>query len=172
MVEKMSRADRNAPQQPVGEAAAWTVLSYLLTGPALYGGLGWLLDKWLGTTFFIVVGLLGGMALSIYVIYRRYVYVSPPGAPATLPTENIVAGGPVRTNRSGSGKLSRNQASSSQLRDTKPNNPLAEHQPVGPSAETRIEAGTVIEPDEPIKSTDRSATGTPGGEPTDPPSDP
>lgn len=57
---------------PVAEAAAWTVLSYLITGPLLYGGLGWLLDQWLGTGFFVGLGIVGGMALSLYVVYVRY----------------------------------------------------------------------------------------------------
>jgi ATP synthase protein I len=64
-----------APQAqdgPVGEAAAWTVLSYLITGPLLYGGLGWLLDLWLGTQWIVAVGIVGGMALSIYIVYVRY----------------------------------------------------------------------------------------------------
>ena len=59
-------------QGPVGEAAAWTLLAYLISGPLLYGGLGWLLDRWLGTRLFVVVGIVGGMALALYVIYVRY----------------------------------------------------------------------------------------------------
>lgn len=61
-----------AQDGPVGEAAAWTVLSYLITGPLLYGGLGWLLDLWLGTRWIVAVGIVGGMALSIYIVYVRY----------------------------------------------------------------------------------------------------
>ena len=70
------------PENPVGEAAAWTVLSYLITGPLLYGGLGWLLDRWLGTQFLVAVGIVGGMALSLYVVYVRYGTREPsPGPP-------------------------------------------------------------------------------------------
>ena len=57
----------------VSEAAAWTVLAYLITGPLLYGGLGWLLDRWLGTEpVFVLVGILGGMALAVYLVWIRY----------------------------------------------------------------------------------------------------
>lgn len=49
-----------------------SVIAYLITGPALFGGLGVLLDRWLGTGFLVVLGLLGGMALSLYVIWLRY----------------------------------------------------------------------------------------------------
>jgi len=58
------------------------VLSYLITGPLLYGGLGWLLDEWLGTQFLVAVGIVGGMMLSIYVVYVRYGTREPsPGPP-------------------------------------------------------------------------------------------
>lgn len=83
MDEERSHADRSAPEGPASEAAAWTVLSYLISGPLIYGGLGWLLDLWLGTQFLVAIGLIGGMALSFYVIVRRYV---APGAPATPPS--------------------------------------------------------------------------------------
>ncbi len=65
-------APSDPPAGPMGEAAAWTVLSYLITGPLLYGGLGWLLDRWLGIRFFVAVGIVGGMALGIYLVYVRY----------------------------------------------------------------------------------------------------
>lgn len=64
--------DRFEREGPIGEAAAWTVLSYLISGPLLYGGLGWLLDRWLGTQLFVAVGIVGGMALSLYLVYVRY----------------------------------------------------------------------------------------------------
>lgn len=52
--------------------AATSVVAYLIAGPVTFGGIGWLLDAWLGTGFFIVIGLLGGMALSLYVVWLRY----------------------------------------------------------------------------------------------------
>jgi ATP synthase protein I len=58
-------ADRDA-------AAAWSVPAYLLTGMALYGGIGWLLDQWLGTTWLVLVGILAGTALAMYLIWLRY----------------------------------------------------------------------------------------------------
>jgi F0F1-type ATP synthase assembly protein I len=48
------------------------VLSYLLTGPLLYGGLGWLLDRWLGTAFLAPLGIVGGMGLALYLVWVRY----------------------------------------------------------------------------------------------------
>jgi ATP synthase protein I len=65
--------DAHRPADSTVEAAAWSVFAYLLTGPFLYGGLGWLVDRWLGTEpVFVLVGLLGGMALALYVVWVRY----------------------------------------------------------------------------------------------------
>lgn len=54
------------------DALGATVLAYLITGPALFGGLGYLLDRLLGTGVFVVLGIIGGMAASLYVIWLRY----------------------------------------------------------------------------------------------------
>lgn len=51
---------------------AWRAFAYLLSGPLVYGGLGALLDRWLGTGFLLPVGIVGGMALSVYLIWFRY----------------------------------------------------------------------------------------------------
>jgi ATP synthase protein I len=72
--------DAHRSAGPIGEAVAFTALAYLLSGPLLYGGLGWLLDRWLGTEpLFVLIGILGGMALSLYVVWVRY------GAPDRRP---------------------------------------------------------------------------------------
>ena len=81
MDDKRSHADRSAREHPASEAAAWTILSYLISGPLLYGGLGWMLDLWLGTDFIVAIGLLGGMALSFYVINRRFLAPDPSVSP-------------------------------------------------------------------------------------------
>lgn len=45
----------------------------MLTGPLVYGLGGWGLDTWLGTTLFLPLGLIGGGAASVYLVYVRYV---------------------------------------------------------------------------------------------------
>jgi F0F1-type ATP synthase assembly protein I len=50
----------------------WGILSYLITGVFLWGGLGWLGDDLLGTAFLLPVGLLLGAGLALYTIYLRY----------------------------------------------------------------------------------------------------
>lgn len=52
--------------------SAWRAVAYLLTGPLIYGGLGALADHWLGTSWLVGVGIVGGMVLSLYLIWFRY----------------------------------------------------------------------------------------------------
>ncbi len=52
--------------------AAWSSLSYLLGGIAVWGGAGWLVDHWLGTyPALSVAGMLLGIAGAIYLVYWR-----------------------------------------------------------------------------------------------------
>jgi len=76
---KPSPESPESSEQPAAAAArvsaeslATSVTAYLISGPVVFGGGGWLLDRWLGTGFFVVVGLLAGMAMSLYVIWLRY----------------------------------------------------------------------------------------------------
>lgn len=55
-----------------GSGDAWGIVAYLLSGTLSWGGAGWLLDRWLGTSVFVPVGLLAGMALAIYLVYVRF----------------------------------------------------------------------------------------------------
>jgi len=64
----------------------WGILSYLITGIFLWGGLGWLGDTLLGTAFLLPVGLLSGAALALYTIYLRYGQTpAAPGTPGKSP---------------------------------------------------------------------------------------
>lgn len=63
---------REYSEGPIPESVAWSVTAYLISGPFLYGGIGFALDAWLGTSFLVVVGILGGMALALYLIWVRY----------------------------------------------------------------------------------------------------
>jgi F0F1-type ATP synthase assembly protein I len=55
-----------------GLGDAYTVLGYLLGGLVFWGGVGYLLDRWLGTSFLVLIGLLVGGAAALYLIYVRY----------------------------------------------------------------------------------------------------
>ncbi|HVL80949.1 MAG TPA: AtpZ/AtpI family protein [Actinomycetota bacterium] len=56
----------------IGEG--WSAVSYIITGVLLWGGLGMLLDRAVGTgRVFTVVGALVGNFAGIYLMYRRFV---------------------------------------------------------------------------------------------------
>lgn len=48
------------------------VLSYLIGGVAVYGGLGWLGDRFLGTGFLLPLGIIAGTVLAVYAIIKRF----------------------------------------------------------------------------------------------------
>ena len=57
-------------QKPQGDP--WHAYGYLVSGVGLYGLGGWALDRWLGTTGFVVVGILLGAALGLYMTFKRF----------------------------------------------------------------------------------------------------
>ena len=50
----------------------WHAFGYIVSGVALYGFLGWLVDRWLGTAFVVAVGILFGAGLGIYLTFARF----------------------------------------------------------------------------------------------------
>jgi F0F1-type ATP synthase assembly protein I len=54
------------------ENAGWSIIGYLLSGLLFWGGVGWALDRWLGTTFLLLTGLLVGAASGIYLVWLRF----------------------------------------------------------------------------------------------------
>jgi F0F1-type ATP synthase assembly protein I len=64
--------DGRSDRPRTGPGDAWTILGYLLSGLLVWGGAGFLVDKWLGTRLFVLIGLLVGMGTSIYIVYIRY----------------------------------------------------------------------------------------------------
>jgi F0F1-type ATP synthase assembly protein I len=50
----------------------WSIIGTLVAGVLAWGGIGWLLDRWLGTGFLVAVGILLGMAGAFYLIIKRY----------------------------------------------------------------------------------------------------
>lgn len=57
---------------------------YLVAGVLLYGAAGYGLDRWLGTSFLVVVGILLGAALGTFQTWARF--KAPPAAPAAPPS--------------------------------------------------------------------------------------
>lgn len=48
------------------------MLSTLIAGFVVWGGIGWLLDHWWGTRLMTPLGLLIGMGLGIYAVVKRF----------------------------------------------------------------------------------------------------
>ena len=50
----------------------WRVLSYLIGGVVVYGGIGFGLDRLFGTQFLVGVGIVLGAGLTILMLHFRY----------------------------------------------------------------------------------------------------
>lgn len=50
----------------------WHAFGYLVSGVLFYGVVGWALDRWLGTSFLVVIGILLGAGLGIYMTFARF----------------------------------------------------------------------------------------------------
>lgn len=56
-----------------GYSVAWTIIATLLAGMAVWGGIGYLIDRWVGTEdVFLAIGLIVGTSGGIYLVYLRY----------------------------------------------------------------------------------------------------
>lgn len=66
-----------SPPPSASDATAWSMIATLVAGPATWGGIGWLLDRWLDTgRLFTLLGVVVGFVAGIYVVYVRYAQMS------------------------------------------------------------------------------------------------
>jgi F0F1-type ATP synthase assembly protein I len=57
---------------PERKVDPWSLTGYLLAGMAVYGGLGWLVDRWVGTeNVFTPIGVVFGLAAALYLTFRQ-----------------------------------------------------------------------------------------------------
>ena len=64
---------RTGKPDPDGSNPGWSITSYLVSGMVVWGGIGWLVDRWLGTSsVFLPVGLILGLVAALYLVYVRY----------------------------------------------------------------------------------------------------
>jgi ATP synthase protein I len=66
----MTEHDQRPPQPQGGDP--WHAVGYLTSGVVVYGFLGWLADRWLGTSFLVAVGILAGAGLGLYLTWNRF----------------------------------------------------------------------------------------------------
>ena len=79
-------AERPPASVPLGDEMhgdPWMAFGYLVAGVLLYGAAGFGLDRWLGTSFLVVVGILLGATLGTYQTWARF--KAPPAPPASSP---------------------------------------------------------------------------------------
>ncbi|GAA2179520.1 hypothetical protein GCM10009785_06470 [Brooklawnia cerclae] len=65
-------ADAASGARPGGRDQGMVILSYLLAGIGLYGGLGWLADHFWHISWGLPVGIIVGLAASLYIIIKRF----------------------------------------------------------------------------------------------------
>ena len=70
-----------------GADEGWAVLSTLISGFVVFGGIGWLLDQWWGARLMTPIGLVVGMSLGIYAVVMQF------GRPRTA--EEVVNASPA-----------------------------------------------------------------------------
>ncbi len=58
------------PETPRGDP--WMAFGYLVAGVLLYGAIGWGLDRWWGTSFVVVIGILFGAGLGTFQTWARF----------------------------------------------------------------------------------------------------
>jgi ATP synthase protein I len=62
----------NLPRKPEKKVDPYSITGYLLAGMVLYGGLGWLIDEWAGTSnVFAPIGVIFGLAAGLYLTFRQ-----------------------------------------------------------------------------------------------------
>ena len=66
------RAEPTQPARPAREADGWQILSYMLGGMILYGGIGWLVSYLTGIAILFPLGMILGIGLSVALIIYRF----------------------------------------------------------------------------------------------------
>lgn len=54
------------------EGTGWSIVSYLIGGMLLYGGIGWLIGRWTHIEALTGVGIVVGIALSLALVVFRF----------------------------------------------------------------------------------------------------
>lgn len=49
-----------------------TAMSLLLSGLLFWGGIGWLVSRWLDNALYMVLGILLGVGAALYLVWIRY----------------------------------------------------------------------------------------------------
>ena len=69
---QQEQGDQEQAPRRAREADGWQILSYMLGGMILYGGIGWLVSHWTGIAFLFPLGMILGIGLSVGMIIFRF----------------------------------------------------------------------------------------------------
>lgn len=70
--EKPGTSDKPGPKKAEPKVDPWSITGYIFAGMAVYGGLGWLVDRWAGThDVFTPIGVVFGLAAALYLTFRQ-----------------------------------------------------------------------------------------------------
>jgi hypothetical protein len=67
-----SPASPTPPGEDLPKGDPWQAFAYLVSGVLFYGFIGWALDRWLGTSFLVILGIFVGAGLGIYMTFGRF----------------------------------------------------------------------------------------------------
>jgi len=59
-------------RQGSGAETGYAVIGTMISGMAVWGGVGWLLDQWADMRVFFPVGIILGMTVAIYLVVARF----------------------------------------------------------------------------------------------------
>lgn len=85
-----SKPNRYARASWGGSGIGWAMVADIVTGTFLWGGVGWLLDRWLGTgPWIMIVGFLVGYAMGTYaaILHMRRMQKDAPRQPWESPRD-------------------------------------------------------------------------------------
>jgi ATP synthase protein I len=62
------------PSKPAGTGnEGWAIISYLIAGMLVYGGLGWLISRWTGMPAVLLpAGIVTGLVIALVMVVLRY----------------------------------------------------------------------------------------------------
>jgi hypothetical protein len=68
-------SEDNGPSEDAGREmsdAAWSSMSYILSGLLVWGGVGWLAARWTGYVYLFPIGVIVGVCAALYLIVIRF----------------------------------------------------------------------------------------------------
>jgi F0F1-type ATP synthase assembly protein I len=71
-------SEATTERRPSGADVGWGITGTMLSGIIVWGGVGLALDRWLGTKFFALIGVILGLSVAIYIVIMKYAPPVPP----------------------------------------------------------------------------------------------